>query len=323
VRDRHPVSTERAPVFSFMRFSFSRLDALLLGMTLIWGSNFSLIKAALRQMPELGFNALRMALGSLLFAAVIQHRHGIRLVISRFDRRDWIDLVTLGVIGHFVYQLLFMAGVARTSVANSSLVFGCTPVTVALLSSSLGHERITPVRWAGVALSLGGIYLVVGQANQRGASLFGDLLILGAMFCWAGYTVGSRSLLTRHSPLVVTGFTMTIGSALYAPLGVPSLLRLDWALVSWWAWVLLAYSAVFALVVAYVIWYTAVQRVGNSRTSIYSNVVPLVAMSVAAVVLGEPITPPKIAGAVAILAGVALTRLELQGAAAADTPSEA
>ena len=45
-----------------MRFSFSRLDALLLGMTLIWGSNFSLIKAALRQMPELGFNGLRMAL---------------------------------------------------------------------------------------------------------------------------------------------------------------------------------------------------------------------------------------------------------------------
>ena len=61
-----------------MRFSFSRLDALLLGMTLIWGSNFSLIKAALRQMPELGFNALRMALGSLLFAAIIQQRHGIR-----------------------------------------------------------------------------------------------------------------------------------------------------------------------------------------------------------------------------------------------------
>ena len=117
------------------------------------------------------------------------------------------------------------------------------------------------------------------------------------MLCWAAYTVGSRSLLTRHSPLVVTGFTMTIGSALYAPFGVPSLLRLDWTAVSWWAWALLVYSAVFALVVAYLIWYTAVQRVGNNRTSIYSNVVPLVAMAVAAAVLGEPITARKIAGA--------------------------
>jgi drug/metabolite transporter (DMT)-like permease len=304
-----------------MRFSFSRLDGLLLGMTLIWGSNFSLIKAALRQMPELGFNTLRMALGSVLFAAIIQHRHGIRGLAARLDGRDWISLVTLGVVGHFAYQLLFMAGVARTSVANSSLVFGCTPVTVALMSSFLGHERITAARWAGVALSLAGIYLVVGQANQRGASAFGDLLIFGAMLCWAIYTVGSRSLLTRHSPLVVTGWTMAIGTALYAPFGVPSLLRLDWAGVDWWAWGLLTYSAVFALVVAYLIWYTAVQRVGNSRTSIYSNVVPLVAMSVAAVVLGEPITTRKIAGAAAILAGVALTRLEFRGAVG--TPSEA
>ena len=103
--------------------------------------------------------------------------------------------------------------------------------------------------------------------------------------------------------------------------GVPSLLRLDWTAVSWWAWALLVYSAVFALVVAYLIWYTAVQRVGNNRTSIYSNVVPLVAMAVAAAVLGEPITARKIAGAVAILGGVALTRIELRSAA--DTPSEA
>jgi drug/metabolite transporter (DMT)-like permease len=304
-----------------MRFSFSRLDAALLFMTLVWGSNFSLIKAALRQMPELGFNSLRMALGSLLFAAIIQQRHGLRAVVVRLEPRDWIGLVTLGVIGHFLYQLLFMAGVARTSVANSSLVFGCTPVTVALLSSSLGHERITPVRWAGVLLSLAGIYLVVGQANQQGASLAGDLLILAAMLCWAAYTVGSRSLLTRHSPLVVTGVTMTIGSALYVPFGVPSLLRLDWTGVTWWAWALLVYSAVFALVVAYLIWYTAVQRVGNNRTSIYSNVVPLVAMAVAAAVLGEPMTARKIGGALAILGGVALTRLELRSAV--DTPSEA
>jgi drug/metabolite transporter (DMT)-like permease len=304
-----------------MRLRFTRLDALLLGMTLIWGSNFTIIKTALREIPEFGFNALRMVLGSVVFAAVIQHRHGIRTLAARLHRRDWVGLAALGIIGHFVYQWLFMSGVARTSVANSSLIFGCTPVTVALLSASLGHERITPAQWAGVALSLAGIYLVVGQANQRGASLTGDLLIVGAMLCWAAYTVGSRPLLERHSPLLVTGFSMVIGSALYAPLGLPALLGLEWAAVSGWAWLLLVYSAVFALVVAYLIWYTAVQRVGNTRTSIYSNVVPLVAIAVAAVVLDEPITARKIAGAAAILAGVVLTRLELR--VAADTPSEA
>ena len=114
------------PVFPFMRLRFTRLDALLLGMTLIWGSNFTIIKAALREIPELGFNALRMVLGSIVFAAVIQHRHGIRALIARLDSREWAALAGLGVGGHFVYQWLFMSGVARTSVANSSLILSDT-----------------------------------------------------------------------------------------------------------------------------------------------------------------------------------------------------
>jgi drug/metabolite transporter (DMT)-like permease len=86
-------------------------------------------------------------------------------------------------------------------------------------------------------------------------------------------------------------------------------------------WLGLLYSAVFALVVSYLIWYTAVQRVGNSRTSIYSNVVPLVAISVAALVLGESIALRQILGAAAILGGVAVTRLEF-GVVEAQGPAE-
>lgn len=303
-----------------MRLAFSRLDVWLLVMTLIWGSNFTIIKSALGELPELGFNGLRMALASVLFLGIIARREGIAAVRG-FTRADWIRILALALIGHFLYQLLFLGGVARTSVANSSLIFGCTPVTVALLSAWMGHERVSLVRWLGAGLSLTGVYLVVAGGSTRGASLTGDLLVAAAMVSWAIYTVGSRSLLARHSALVVTGCTMAIGSALYVPLGLPSLARLDWGAVSAVAWTQLVYSAVFALVVAYLIWYTAVQRVGNSRTSIYSNVVPLVAISVAAVFLAEPITARQLAGAAAILGGVAVTRLEL-GVVAAQGPPE-
>ena len=57
------------------------------------------------------------------------------------------------------------------------------------------------------------------------------------------------------------------------------------------------------------VWYTAVQRIGSSRTAIYSNLTPIVAMIVAAVWLGEPITRPQILGAALILSGIAVTRL--------------
>ncbi len=76
------------------------------------------------------------------------------------------------------------------------------------------------------------------------------------------------------------------------------------------AWAGIVYSALFSLVAAYVIWYTAVHKLGGGHTSMYSNIVPMVAMAVAAVVLGEPLTATKLAGAAAILSGVALTRLD-------------
>jgi drug/metabolite transporter (DMT)-like permease len=86
------------------------------------------------------------------------------------------------------------------------------------------------------------------------------------------------------------------------------------------AWAGVIGSSLLALVVSYLIWYTAVQRLGGTRTSVYSNVVPLVAMVVAAIWLAEPLTPRKIAGAAAVLAGDAVTKIDTRRRAAEPTP---
>ena len=130
------------------------------------------------------------------------------------------------------------------------------------------------------------------------------------MFCWSTYTVGTRPLLDRYSPVFITGLTMTIGTLVYAPFALTWLKGVDLTAVSSLAWVGVAYSAAFALVAAYIIWYTAVQQLGGSHTAIYSNVVPIVAMVVASLVLGEPTTSAKLIGTAAVLAGVAFTRLD-------------
>ena len=92
---------------------------------------------------------------------------------------------------------------------------------------------------------------------------------------------------------------------------------MPWGAVSAITWIKLVYSSLFALCVAYTIWYAAVRAIGSARTSVYSNLLPIVAMVTAAVWLREPIGPAKIAGAAAVLAGVALTRL---GQASAPDP---
>jgi drug/metabolite transporter (DMT)-like permease len=281
-------------------------------MVVIWGSNFAIVKSALADFPPLVFNTLRLAIASGLFLAAmaVQRPTGAAETPARLTFDDWRQLMRLGIIGHLVYQLLFVAGVARTSVGNAALIFGCTPVTVSLLSSLAGHERIPVTRWVGLALSLVGLYAVVGhRTSWTVENLAGDALVLVAMFCWSLYSVMSQPLLRRHSALMVTGWSMTIGAVMYLVLSVPAFVNTDWEQISTESWWLMVWSAVFSMALAYIIWYTAVQRIGSSRTSIYSNLTPIVAMIVGFVWLAEPITRAQMVGTAAILTGVFVTRL--------------
>ena len=120
-------------------------------MVIIWGTNYSIIKSAFREMDPQAFNGVRMIVGSVVFLAIIgalrRSRRGrpagsgtgSESVASIFHspepltRHDWIVLAALGFVGHFLYQYLFIGGLARTTVANSSLLLAATPVVIALL----------------------------------------------------------------------------------------------------------------------------------------------------------------------------------------------
>jgi len=309
---------EKTPDVFSNRGARAGIDALLVLMVLIWGVNYSVLKRAFVEIPPQPFNALRMVIASGLFLGAIRfaRRRAVRGRLSavfhtphQLTRRDRLDLVWLGLVGHCCYQYCFVAGVAATSVSNAALIIGATPVSVAVLSAALGRERIGALHWIGAAVSISGIYFVVGRgASFGGSTLTGDLLIMLSVGCWTAYTLGASRLIARHSPLYVTGMTMAIGGVPYVLLALPALLRLEWTGPSSWTWIALVLSAIFALNVAYLIWYTAVQKIGPSRTAIYSNVVPIVAMAVAALWLGEPLTRTKLLGATAVLTGVALTR---------------
>ncbi len=289
-------------------------------MVLIWGANFSVIKRAFEEMPPQPFNALRMVIASVVFLAAIgiarrMARRGdtVSSVLhtpNQLTTRDRIDLVWLGLVGHFGYQFFFVGGVSLTSASNAALIVGATPAVLAVVSALMGRERISRLHWVGAAISALGIYLVVGHgASFGGTTLRGDLLVICSGACWVTFTLGAASLIARHSPLYVTGMTMVFGGIPYLVMALPQILRVPWADVSTWTLGALVLSALLALNLAYVIWYMGVQRLGPARTSIYSNGVPIVAMAVATVWLGEPLTGTKIAGAAAVLSGVLLTRL--------------
>jgi len=281
----------------------------LLALILFWGANFSVVKSALRDMSPLAFTTLRFLLASAVlwvFLAVGRDR-------VQINRLHWPAVIGLGLIGTTVYQTLFIYGIDWTLAGNASLMLATTPVFTTLLSLLFRQERSSPAVVSGVGLSALGIALVVlgGSAGVgfSAATLAGDVAVLVAAAAWSMYTVGSVPLVHRYGVVPVTAVTMWVGTLGLVMVSLPALLAQDWAAVRPTSWLAVLYSGAFAIATAYFLWYYCVRHIGSTRTAVYTNFTPVVAIGIAWLTLGEVPTPLQLAGAGGILAGSVLVRL--------------
>lgn len=282
------------------------IDLAIWAVVLIWGSNFVLLKFALAFMDTLTFDALRLSVGALLLLILTVAQEGWQPP----PRRDIWKLIGLGLLGNTFYQLPFIIGLTLTTPGNSSLLIATVPIWTALLAVALGKERITLPIWTGVLLSTVGVLLVtlsLSGVSLQSAYLWGDLLTVLAALSWAAYTVFSKELLTRYSPLRLSALALIPGVLGLWLAAAPSAWQLDWAGIPSWLWLVIIASGVLPIAFAYVVWAAAVKQRGAARTAIYNNAVPLVTFVLAYFTLGEPIMPLQLGGAALVLLGIWLT----------------
>lgn len=287
--------------------SLGSTDLLLLLMTIIWGSNFTAIKYSLEDLLPLSFNALRFTIAStvMLIVALLS---GNGFKIAPGDR---IKLFALGLLGNTFYQSLFITGMAHTRAGNAALILATTPLFTAILGRIRKHEYFTRRGVGGLLLAFAGIVMIVISGHSGvsiGETVLGDSLLLATTVCWSLYTVGSKQLVHKYGSMKATTVMITSGTPLLLLVCAPSLLRQDWSRVRPIAWAGAVYSGLFAIALAYLIWSYGVRRIGSTRTAIYSNITPIVAVLVAWLALGEKPTLGQIGGAVVIFAGIYLVR---------------
>ncbi len=277
-------------------------------LAVIWGVNFSVIKVALESVSALGFNALRFPLAATVLVLALRKRS-----VVRPRRSDVPRLLAVGLAGNVVYQLMFIVGLDATLAGNASILLATAPVWTAIFSVWSGHERVSASFWVGASGTVVGIvFVVLGGASNAlllgRDTVLGDLLILIAAVVWALYTVWGRPLVDRYGSLPATAWTLWIGTVPLVLIGAPTLTRSMLTDLGPTGWLAIAYAGILGIGVAYLIWYRGVAVLGSARTAIYSNTVPIVALAVAWVWLGERPGALQYLGGALVLLGVAWTR---------------
>ncbi|HEY0931549.1 MAG TPA: DMT family transporter [Gemmatimonas sp.] len=304
------------------RQGFGATDAWLVFMAVIWGVNYSVVKAGLAHLSPLVFNGTRMVLATVVLFTVAAFVRGTPWPKGR----ERIQLLLIGLLGNGLYQVLFIFGLSRTRAGVAALIVAATPAWIAIISQVIGRERVTRISAVGIGMQLLGVACVVGSAHgfggDGGGVMWGAALMAGGSVCWALFTVLLQPHTQRAHPLHLSAVTMTSGAVLIVSISLPDMLRLDWGAVPLSAWGSVVYAGIGALVVAYLLYYHGVRVLGPTRTSMYSNLQPVIALGVAWLMLHEQPSGWQLLGAAFILGGLLLSRVSRRTAASPAGTSE-
>ena len=212
----------------------------------------------------------------------------------------------LGVLGN---HLLVLFGLQFIGAGGAGIIIGASPAITAFLSFLILRDVPFGKVWFGCTLSFAGVALVswAGVTERTGENPFlGGTFIVLALTSWALYTIGSRRVMERFSPLTVNWTTLLISILLQIPLLFTNnkMLVLGIESVPMTGWLALVYVVVFATALGQQAWLFGVEGVGPSRAGIFVNLIPVSALVLSFLLLGEPIGGRELLGIGLILGGV-------------------
>jgi drug/metabolite transporter (DMT)-like permease len=286
----------------------------LLLTALFWGGTWIAGRVAVQEASPLAVASWRFLLASLVLGVLLVAQEGR----PRWSVRQILKLGALGLTGIFLYNLFFLYALKQVEAGRGALVVAFIPAVIALVDGVRLRQPMPPRKVIGIVLALFGCLLVVtrGQPTQmfNGSVGPGEGLLMGTVATWVLYTLISRQLSKQFSPLAMTfgacftGWLMlTIAALVQGSLFVLGDL-------SWHGGSAIVFLGLFGTAISFT-WYSeAIARIGTTRAAAFINLVPVFAVLLGALMLGERLGTAVLGGGVLVMAGVWLTNRSGRGA---------
>lgn len=275
--------------------------AVLIFTNVLWGFSFLFSKTLLADgIPTMSAVFLRYVIAAAVMVPLsIRKTGGLRL--HAMAPRALLSALT----GITVYYFLEYTGLQHTTASAASLILALVPMMTLLVRVLFLKERLSPLRWLCVLVSLLGVYLVIASdASGASGSLLGNLVMVAACVCWTGYIFIMPKLTDACDPLRVTAWQTVAAAITIAPFALME--RAAWVMPSPAGLVSLLVLSVFCSALCYLWYNTAIAQLDSLSVSLTININPIAACIGGALFLGERLTSMQLLGGTAILACVLL-----------------
>ncbi len=275
---------------------------LALAMVIV-GSSVVAGKIMVDGLPLFLASSLRFLLALVLLVPLLYFREG---GFPRLSRASRAKLCLQALCGSFLFTVFLLYGLKYTSPATAGIITSTTPACIGLIAWLFLKERPTSRTIKGVALSVLGVLCVnaVGTGGNGAAPLFGNLLVLAAVVFESLFLLMRKTVPEPLSPTAAATLVSFYGLLLFLPFGAYEAAHADFAAVPVSAWLSTAYYGVFVTVLAYLFWFAGITRVPAAAAGVFTAVMPVSALALSALVLGEPLTPLHIIGCLCVLGGI-------------------
>ncbi|WP_078546641.1 DMT family transporter [Litchfieldia alkalitelluris] len=273
--------------------------------TATWGSAFIAGKVAVQSFEPSTVAFLRFFGAALLLFPLmwVMEKSKIKPTL-----KDYALFAVLGLTGIAIYNICFFLASKHAPVIKSSLFIASNPVLIVLLSGIFLKEKITKNNIYGIIVALIGVTFIITDGHLMSIIEIGfepiDFVLLGAVISWALYSVVGKIVLKKYSSVVSTTYAVAFGALFLLPFSIAETSWSDIQQASFDTWLAIVHMSVFVTVVSFVLYYNGIKEVGAAKASIFINVMPLSAVIMATVFLGETFTWAHGIGAVFVLTGV-------------------
>ncbi|MBR0937490.1 DMT family transporter [Bradyrhizobium jicamae] len=284
--------------------TIDRRDWSLLGvLSVLWGGSFFFNGVIVRELPPLTVVLLRVALGAVILLPLLRT---YRIALPK-GLSGWAPFFAMGLFNNVLPFSLIVFGQTYITSGLASILNATTPLFAVVVMAVAGEERAQPRRVAGVIAGVIGVAILHGDAlgfeTRQG---IGILLCLAGAFSYGLAALVARRLPTRVPPLGTATFQMIASAAMM--LVVAGIVDRPWQLPmpGMTTWLAVLGLAALSTALAYIVFFQILQRSGATNVMLVTLLVPMTALLLGYLVLGEPISLREVLGALVIASALLL-----------------